>query len=351
MPHHDLQSLRATLDGLVPDARRLVTVDAHTEGEPLRVILAGGPELAGETVRERREDARLRYDGLRTALMWEPRGHPDMYGCHLVPPEREGSAFGVVFMHNAGYSTMCGHAILALGRLAVELGLVEAEEPETIFTIDAPAGPVRVRVRVADGRPGAVSFVNVPSWVVALDRTVAVSGLGEVRYDLAFGGAFYAVVDGAALGFELNRAETGALVQAGRAIKAAVAAVDRPIHPDGDDLSFLYGTIFTGPAREAGRHSRNVCVFADGEVDRSPTGTGVSARLAIHRARGEVEIGQTLEIESIVGSRFRGRILEELEIHGRTAVRPEVSGRSWVSGWSEWLLDPDDPFVEGFLLR
>jgi trans-L-3-hydroxyproline dehydratase len=348
----DLDTVRAALDRVAaPGTTRVVTVDAHTEGEPLRLVVAGFPELRGDTVRARREDAGRRYDALRTALMWEPRGHADMYGCVLTPPERAGSHLGVVFLHNAGYSTMCGHGVLAVARLAVELGLVEATEPDTLVVLDTPAGAVRATVRVRGGRVQAVSFRNVPSWVVGLDRSVDVPGLGSVSYDLAFGGAFYAYVRASSLGLELVPAAVPRLIEAAGAIKAAVSAADPPVHPAGEDLSFLYGVILVGPPSDPAHHSRNVCVFAEGEVDRSPTGTGVSGRLAIHHARGEVAPGQTLVIESVLGTRFACRIVEMLEHRGSPAVIAEVEGRTFVTGWSEWSIDPADPLRHGFLLR
>jgi trans-L-3-hydroxyproline dehydratase len=348
----DPDAVRAAVRAAAPPgALRIVTVDAHTEGEPLRLVLAGFPELAGDTVRACREDARLAHDHLRTALMWEPRGHADMYGCILTPPERPGSSLGVVFTHNEGYSTMCGHGVLAVTRLALDLGLVERHEPETNVTLDTPAGPVRARALVDGGRVRAVSFRNVPSWVVGLDREVSVPGLGKVRYDLAFGGAFYAYVDAPTLGLELMPSCAPSLIAAAGRIKAAVAAADPPVHPDGPDLSFLYGVIFVGPARDPAHHSRNVCVFADGEVDRSPTGTGVSGRLAIHYARREVEPDETLVIESVLGTRFACRIVQVLERPEGPAIVPEVEGRVHLTGYAEWTLDPEDPLVHGFLLR
>lgn len=343
-----------------PDARRIECLDMHTEGEPLRVILSGFPTPAGSTVLARRRDARAHFDHLRRALMWEPRGHADMYGALLVPPERADSDFGVLFMHNAGYSTMCGHGVLALGRAAVETGRVPRTEPETHVAMDTPAGQVHATVVSRGGSVEAVHFRNVPSWVAVLGASVEVPGVGEVTYDLAFGGAFYAYVEAASLGVGCTPADRDALVEAARAIKAAVQAKAPPTHPGDPELGFLYGVIFTGPAtgsptagataREV-RHSRHVCVFADGEVDRSPTGTGVSGRLAILRAREEVDVGEWIVIESIIGSRFRCRIATETRTHGRDAVVPEVSGRCWVTGWSTHYLDPEDPLREGFLVR
>jgi trans-L-3-hydroxyproline dehydratase len=278
-----------------------------------------------------------------------------MYGALLVPPERPDSDFGVLFMHNEGFSTMCGHGVLALGRAAVETGRVPVREPETRIAMDTPAGQVHATVSVREGRVQAVRFTNVASWVSALDARVSVPGLGEVRYDLAFGGAFYAYVDAEALGLGCSPGDRDDLVAAARAIKAAVQESAPPEHPGDPDLGFLYGVIFTGPAAptvtEPRRHSRHVCVFADGEVDRSPTGTGVSGRLAILRRRGEVGVGEWIVIESIIGTRFRCRIVEETHLHGIDAVVPEVSGRSWVTGWSTHHIDPEDPLRNGFLVR
>lgn len=334
-----------------PGSLRITVVEAHAEGEPLRVVVAGVPEPEGEGVPARRLAAAAALEPYRRALMWEPRGHADMYGALLLPPERPDSAASVLFMHNAGWSTMCGHGILALGRVMVETDLVPIVEPETRFTLDTPAGAVHVAASVDRGRVTSVRFRNVASWVQALDRTLDVPGLGRVSFDLAFGGAFYAFVDAEALGLDLVPASTRALVDAAAAIKTAAAEAEPPVHPREPSLGFLYGVIFTGPAAEPAHHSRHVCVFADGEVDRSPTGTGVSARAALLRARGELQPGERRVFESIVGGRFSVRIVEETTLDGTPAVVPEVSGRVFVTGRSEWFVEPDDPFAEGFLVR
>jgi trans-L-3-hydroxyproline dehydratase len=276
-----------------------------------------------------------------------------MYGALLLPPERPDSAAAVLFLHNEGWSTMCGHGVLALGRVLVETGLVVARPPVCRFTLDTPAGAVHVAVDVGpDGRAGAVRFVNVPSWVQALDRSVRVPGWGDVRFDLAFGGAFYAFVDAGPLGLELVPERAPELVAAARAIKAAAARAVPPEHPDDPTLSFLYGVIFTGPAVHPEHHSRHVCVFADGEIDRSPTGTGVSARAAILQARGVMDVGDEYVIESIVGGRFTVRIVSGGK--GPSApghVVPEVGGRVAITGRAEWFVEPGDPFPDGFLVR
>jgi trans-L-3-hydroxyproline dehydratase len=326
-------------------------VDAHTAGEPLRVILDGFPTLEGATILARRRDAQARYEGLRTALMWEPRGHADMYGCIVVPPVSDGADFGVLFTHNEGYSTMCGHGIIAVATLALELGIVPDGGPGTRVGIDTPAGFVEARGTRTGGRISSVSFVNVPSFVASVDQEVDVPGLGTVRYDVAFGGAFYAFVQAPPLGLELVPGEVERLIAAGRAIKAAVVATGQPAHPGEPDLGFLYGTIFVGPPADASAHSRNVCVFADGEVDRSPTGTGVSARLALHHARGQLATGQEIRVESILGTSFTGRVLGTTTVGPHDAVIPEVSGSAHITGRSEFWVDPADPLREGFILR
>jgi trans-L-3-hydroxyproline dehydratase len=330
---------------------RIRTIDAHTAGEPFRVVVDGVPELVGETMLERRRFARDHLDDLRTALMWEPRGHADMYGCLVTEPVSADADFGVLFTHNEGYSSMCGHGIIAMATVAVETGMVTATEPETEVAIDTPAGLIRAYAGVDAGRVMGVRFLNVPSFVAAMDREVEVPGLGRLRYDLAYGGAFYALVDASDFALELSPAEFRRLIEVGIGVKRAVAVAGDVTHPFEDELSFLYGVIFVGESPTAGIHSRNVCVFADGEVDRSPTGTGVSARLALHRARGEIAVGEEIVIESLIGSRFSGRVVEETTFGPHDAVVPEVAGRAHITGRHEFVLGPDDELARGFILR
>lgn len=335
--------------------RRITTLDAHAAGEPFRVVVAGVDEPVGETILERREYARARLDEVRRGLMWEPRGHADMYGCLLTPPESPESDFGILFLHNEGYSTMCGHGILAVSTVVLESGMIDPGPPDAAgereLRIDTPAGTVTSWSRLEDGRVTSVRFRNVVSYVVDLGRSVEVEGLGPVRYDLAFGGAYYAYVNAADFGLGCDPAEVSSLIELARKIKAAVAATDPIKHPTEPELGFLYGVVFVAPARSAGCDSRNVCVFADGEVDRSPTGTSVSARLAIHHARGEIAVGEEIVIESLVGSRFGGRVVETTRIGPHPAIVPEVSGRAWLTGRHEFVFAPDDPFATGFFVR
>jgi trans-L-3-hydroxyproline dehydratase len=340
-------------DGWNPSQRyhRITAVDAHTAGEPFRVITGGIPPIPGATMLERRRYARENLDHLRRALMWEPRGHADMYGCLITPPATAGADLGVLFLHNEGYSSMCGHGIIGLATVLLETGMHPMTETETVLRIDTPAGVVEAHARITEQRVQSVYFYNVPSFVFALDQKIEVAGLGEVCYDLAFGGAFYAYVQAQAVGLDCTPEQFHVLIEKGMAIKRAVMA-NRPVpHPFEPDLSFLYGTIFIGPARSEDAHSRNVCIFADGEVDRSPTGTGVSGRLAIHYARGELGLEQPIVIESILGSRFSGWISAENRFGPYAAIVPVVEGSAFITGRHEFLIDPHDELRHGFILR
>ncbi len=328
--------------------RRITIIDAHTAGEPLRIITGGFPEIPGDTILEKRRYVSEHLDHLRTMLMWEPRGHADMYGCIITPPVSADADFGVLFTHNEGYSSMCGHGIIGIATVAVQTGMVPSAGKETTVTIDAPAGKV-VAIVSAGGK--SVRFRNVPSFVLALDQAVMVPEMGEIRYDLAYGGAFYAFVNAEDAGVRCVPQDFAQLVEAGRRIKKAVMATQEIRHPFEEDLGFLYGTIFIAPPRNAAHHSRNVCIFADGEVDRSPTGTGVSARLAIHYAKGEIALGDSIVIESLLGTSFAGRVVETTDFGPHKAVIPEVEGAAYIIGQSEFVVDPDDPLASGFVLR
>jgi trans-L-3-hydroxyproline dehydratase len=330
---------------------RITTLDLHTEGEPFRVVTGGLPELAGDTVLQKRRSMMAQYDHLRTALMWEPRGHADMYGCIVTAADTADADFGVLFLHNEGYSTMCGHGIIGIATAVIETGAFPASEPITTLKIDAPAGRVTAHARVENGRVKSVFFENVAAFVLAVGETVSVPGMGDVTYDIAFGGAFYAFVSAESVGLSTDPSDFPALVRKGMAIKRAVMAARSIEHPFETDLSFLYGTIFVGPPKAPDAHSSNVCIFAEGEVDRCPTGTGVSARLALHHAKGEIGIDEPIIIESIIGSRFTGRVLETTRFGPFDALIPEVEGTARITGRHEFLIDPDDPLKKGFVLR
>ena len=334
---------------------QIKTIDMHTGGEPLRVIVDGFPELKGNSVLEYRRYCKTHFDHLRTALMFEPRGHADMYGCILVPPNDSEADFGILFLHNEGYSTMCGHAIIAISTLAATMNWISVIEGENKLLIDAPCGRITSYVDVKNGVPKGVRFHGVPSFVVALDRTVEIEGLGEVTYDLAYGGAFYAYVDLTKnnFDFDLDQRYYNQIIQQGMAIKRGVQHVDQNItHPFETDLSFLYGTIFVDNSKQnSDADSKNVCVFAEGEVDRCPTGSGVSGRMAIHHDRKELDRDQVMTIESITGSVFKGSVVSETNYGPFNAVIPQVEGSAHITGLQTFVLDPNDPIKNGFILR
>lgn len=333
------------------DWMRIKTIDAHAAGEPLRVIVDGLPPLPGDTILEKRRYLKNNLDFLRTALMWEPRGHADMYGAVITEPVREGSDCGVIFLHNEGYSTMCGHGVIALATVLLETGMLEKVGEDPVIKMDTPAGLVTAVAHREGERVTDVSFQNVPSFVYLKNQTVEVPELGQVRYDLAFGGAFYAFVEAEDLGVNLTPEDFRQLIDVGMRVKKAVMDSVSIRHPFEEDLGFLYGTIIVGKALRPEHHSRNVCIFANGEVDRSPTGTGVSARAAIHYSRGDLALGESFMVESIIGTCFTGRVAATTDFGPYKAVVPEVTGSAHIVGKSEWLLDPRDPLREGFIIR
>ena len=333
---------------------QIKTIDMHTGGEPLRVIMDGFPELKGSSVLEYRRYCKDHYDHLRTALMFEPRGHADMYGCILTPPNDKEGDFGVIFLHNEGYSTMCGHAIIALTTLAIEMKWITVKEGEHQIKIDAPCGRITSYAQVKHGKISGVRFHCVPSFVVGLDYTVEVRGIGTITYDLAYGGAFYAYVDMDKnnFDFDLSKGSFQELIRQGMAIKKAVTQQNpKIVHPFEEDLSFLYGTIFIAKPDDHSNDSRNICVFADGEVDRCPTGSGVSGRMAIHKMRNEIELGEPMRIESITDAVFVGSVIEEVDYGPFKAVIPQVEGTAHITGMHTFVIDPKDPMKNGFILR
>ncbi|GIU50594.1 proline racemase [Shewanella sairae] len=345
---HSITINRALTDNF----KGFTTIDAHTEGEPLRIIVSGYPDIKGATILEKRQYVQQNLDEYRKILMHEPRGHADMYGALITDPVSESADFGVLFLHNEGYSSMCGHGILALVKVMCETGTIALDNVPRVIKIDSPAGLITAQAdRDAAGKITA-SFENVDSWADALDCTVNVAGFGEVTYDIGFGGAYYAYVDADAHGIRCATDNVAQLIDLGRRIKQAIVASHSLVHPLEQDLGFLYGTMFTSKkVTHPEAHSRHVCIFADGEVDRSPTGTGVSGRIALLHAKGEVGLNQPLMIESIVDGRMIVTAQARTEFHGKHAVIPKVSGRSYITGQHQFFVDPDDVFQQGFILR
>ena len=320
---------------------RVEVADYHTGGEPFRIVTRGVPPLDGDTILERRRYARDHLDAYRRLLVFEPRGHADMYGCHVVPPNDDGADLGVVFFHNEGYSTACGHGTIALVTWALDDGVVARREGENRVVVDAPSGRLETWATVEDGRVLSVRFRNVPSFVWARDVDAA-----DRTVDVAYGGAFYAT-----LGERVAPRELPRLIALGRAIKADLEASHEIVHPLEPELRGVYGVIFWQHEADDPLTQRNVAVFADGEVDRSPCGSGTSARLALLHDDGRLAVGEPLCHLSVVGSEFTGRVVAETDVGGRRAVVTEVEGSSYRTGRAEFELHPDDALGEGFLLR
>jgi trans-L-3-hydroxyproline dehydratase len=346
-------------------------LDLHAGGEPLRIIRSGFPDVPHLPVLERREWVRANVDHIRRTLMHEPRGHRDMYGAVLLPPYADDADMAVLFMHNEGYSTMCGHGIIAITTALIEEGLYPANEPITTIRYEVPAGIVAANaatVKLADGSCAVrgVRFTNVPSYLAAQSLSVRPDGVqlhgtaahyGALGVDLAFGGAYYGIVNAAELGLRVVPENADALRRAGTAVTEVLRRDHNPSHPVDAALGFVYGTIIvdldprTSPDGRAGRaHLRNATIFAEAELDRSPCGSGTSAILAQLHARGRMRVGQDLVNASITGEHFLGRIEAETTLGPYAAVSTSIAGTAYVTGYSTFVVDPRDPLGEGFLL-
>jgi trans-L-3-hydroxyproline dehydratase len=327
----------------------LHVTDMHTAGEPVRIVTGGYPALPGATILDKRREARERLDHLRRALMLEPRGHAGMYGVIPVRPSHPDAAAAALFMHNEGYSTMCGHATIALGRWLVESGQVPAAEPETRFSLELPCGVVQVTCRVERGRVVESAFESVPAFLSHRDVDVAVAGLGTVRLDIAYGGAFYAILPSSALGLDFFATPVADLVRVATSITDAVRAAIPVTHPDEPDLGFLYGTILTDDAPPPAP-TFNLCVFAEGQIDRSPTGSGVTARMARDHARGLIAPGAERRFFGPTGIPFTGSVASRIGGPANEAVTVRVSGTSAYAGRSVFVVEDGDPLAHGFTL-
>jgi trans-L-3-hydroxyproline dehydratase len=321
----------------------------HAGGEPVRLVLEGFPEPRGTTVLAKRNDAAARLDIHRRRLMLEPRGHAEMYGALPVQPSAPGATLGVLFMHHSGFSTMCGHATIAIGRWAVESGRVKLQDGRAAFILECPCGPVAVQV--ADGG-AAVSFDSVPAFAATLDRGVEVPGFGLVTCDIGYGGAFYAILPASRFGLDLHATPVGRLRQAARALTDAIRAQGDIRHPTEADLSFLYGTILTDDTPpDAPGITRNLCVFGEGQIDRSATGSGVTARMAVDAARGLIASGQRRGFAGASGVPFYGELVGEEPLGSLRAWCVRVSGTASYSGTATWTIDHTDPLGDGFAIE
>ena len=345
---------------------RIRTIDAHAAGEPLRLVVDGLPSPEGRTMLEKRAWAMKRLDHLRKAIILEPRGHTDMYGALLTEPVSKHANAGVLFMHNEGWSTMCGHGIIAVTTMAIERELIWSRvskgqgnllpggKPTSIdIHYDTPAGLVKARAHLAHHgdavRVESVAFRNVASFVYEPSLMVAIGGR-KIPVDIAFGGAFYAIVDAEAAGVPIDAAHLPELRKLGMAIAREVEKIRRVVHPKDEGLEGIYGTIFTAPAQLPDAHLRNVTIFADAEVDRSPCGTGTAAVMAVLNDMGLLLDDVPFVHESIVGTTFKGRVVERVEVGERSAIVPEIEGSAWITGEHTFLIDGDDPLKAGFRL-
>lgn len=324
-------------------------VDSHTEGMPTRVITGGVGTIPGATMAERRLWFMENSDQIRNLLMREPRGHASMSGAILQPSTRPDADFGVLYIEVSGLLPMCGHGTIGVATVLVETGMVEVHEPVTIVRLDTPAGLVIAEVSVKDGQAESVTIRNVPSYSDRVGASVEVPGYGTVNYDLAFGGNFYAIVELENLGLPFERERKNDLLAAGLAIMDAINEAEEPVHRERDDIRGCHHVYLQAPGSNA-EYSRHAMAIYPGWFDRSPCGTGTSARMAQLHAKGELELHTDFINESYIGSRFNGRLVEETTVGGLPAVIPTVTGRAWLTGTAQYFLDPTDPFPEGFSL-
>jgi proline racemase len=328
-------------------ARLIQAIDTHTEGMPTRVVTGGVQVIPGATMAERRIWAKEHLDDLRGLLMREPHGHSAMSGAILQPPTTAEAVWGVLYIETTGFLPMCGHGTIGVATALVEAGLVDVCEPVTHIDLDTPAGPVRATVDVEDGRARCVSFVNVPAFVLEDNAAVDVDGIGTVTYAMVYGGNFYPVIDAAQLGVELDLKHKDELIEIGLRIIDAVNAQRPPVHPDDPAIRGIHHAEFVQPASD-GADTRNAVLNVPGYFDRSPCGTGTSAIMALRHHRGELRVGDQHVNESMLGTRFTGTVLEETEVGGTRGIVPRITGRAWVTGLSQHLVDPTDPFPAGF---
>lgn len=330
--------------------KMISTVDLHVSGEPLRIITDGFPEIKGETQLERRAYCMEHLDDFRKVLMFEPRGHHGMYGCIITPPAKEDSDFGVLFMHNEGWSTMCGHGIIAVVTMGIETGRFQVTEQNQKFVIDSPAGEVIAYAHVEGNRVKSVSFENVPSFVLEKSIEMTIEGK-DIVADIAFGGAFYVITDSKHLGLDVSKKDLPELQKWGTKIKHYVEANYNVVHPDEPGLKGIYGVIYSDEPVKESADLRNVTIFADEQVDRSPCGTGTSARLATLFTHGKMGNGDSFIHECITDGQFKGEIIGESTVGEIAGVIPKVEGTAYITGFHQFVVDPEDELPLGFLLE
>lgn len=329
--------------------RTLFTVESHTMGEPLRCIVGGIPNIKGKTMMEKKENFRENYDYIRKALMLEPRGHKDMFGSLITAPTMPEADYGVIFMHGHGFHNMCGHGTIATSTIAIETGMVGVKEPVTIIRQEAPAGLVTIKAQVKDGRAEKISFENVPAFLYQRDVIVKVPDLGEIKMDISFGGSFFAVVNHEQLGIDICPENATKLTNIGMAIIEAANQQIEVVHPELPDINTIDLCEIYGPAKSEDADLQNITIF-DNQIDRSPCGTGTCAKLATLYAKGELSIGQEFRYESVVNTKFTGKVLGETKVGDYPAIVPEITGSAYITGYSQFMIDQEDPVKYGFSL-
>ena len=325
-------------------------IDAHTGGEPLRIITSGLPPIPGNSILEKRDYVLKHYDNLRKMIMLEPRGHSGMYGCILVQPVTEDGDLGVLFTHNEGLSSMCGHGIIAVTKVAIETGKIPAKEGVNVVKIDAPAGRITAFADVKNGEVENVRFQNVPCFIYKENIKVNVDCIGEITGDIVYCGAFYMFVDVTKVNMHVSSESSDALVKVGMEIKHKIMDSTEIVHPTEPGINWLYGTILYEPVKRDGNklRTKNVCIFAEGQIDRSPTGTGTGGRVALHFAKGEMKDDDVLINNSIINTTMTGKVISKTKVADYDALITEVSGTAHIMGFNQLVLDPNDPLPEGF---
>ena len=325
-------------------------VDSHTQGNPTRVVVGGFPYIAGKTMMEKLNYVKQNYDDLVTGILWEPRGHDDMFVAIVTPPTSPGADLGIIYRGAYDYMTMCGHGTIGAVTVAVETGLVKAQEPISTVIVDTPSGLVTTKAEIKDGAVKNVTIRNVPSFLYKRDVVIKVPDTGPVKGDLCYGGDFYFIVDSAELGLDLDRVDVDDFIKISGKVKASVVEQNTVQHPEIRDIKDLHGVIITGPPRHPEAHYRNFFISGT-HIDRSPCGTGTCAKMASLYGRGKLRLHDEFVAESILGSIYRGKIVDETEVGGLKAIIPEFTGQAWIMGFNNLLIDPRDPFKYGFRLR
>lgn len=332
--------------------KKIITaIDSHTEGEPARIVIGGSvPFIPGKTMFEKWLYAKENIDDFRTMLMYEPRGHSAMSGSIVMQPTTPEADIGVLFIEVSGWLPMCGHGTIATCTVLIETGIIEPQEPVTKFTLDTPAGLVKAEVEVKDGKAGKVTIQSVPSFLYKSDIEVDVADVGKVKLDIAYGGNFYAILAAKDVGLEVLAEQNNELVAIGRKIRVAVNEQVEVVHPENPKIDICSHVRLLGPTTKGKKGTRNAVIYGPGQIDRSPCGTGTSAEIAMHYAKGNLKLNEEFICESIIGSTFEAKAVEQTKVGDYKAIIPAISGRAYVMGIQQFVLDPEDPFPTGFYI-